>query len=449
MTAVGPRLAGRLGLTRGVSWTLAGRLWSLGAGVVTIVLVPRVLGPAQQGAYYAIVSLLAAQVFAELGLNFVLVQRAARASATLTRTAARRLEGSASALGDVGALLRFATRWFIAGALLFGSLGGAVGVAVLSRGAGADAPIAPWVGAVIGATVQLATIGPLAVFEGAGFVAEVARVRLVAGACSVIATWIALLAGLGLWATAVTPAVAGVVTWLATVDRLGAVWRDLRGAAAGHVVAWRREILPVQARIAASWLAGYGVSQAPTALLFAAQRVEDAGRYGMTMTIANAVGTVASSWLYPSQPEFARLAAQREAEQLDSLFRRTVGRTMLMGAVLATGVVGTVAALPGTPASAYTLRVLPLGGTAALMIGVVGSLLVSAFASYARSLGGEPFLLVSVASSAVLLLGVSATASALGGTAVAITYAAVQWGIGVTWGGLVFLAAQRRVRADA
>lgn len=444
MNAPAGRWAGGLGLTRGVSWTLAGRVWSLGAGVITVGLVARALSPATQGAYYAVLSLLAAQVFAELGLNFVLVQRAARAGATLTRTLDRRVSGPAGALGDVGALLRFGTRWFLAGAVAFGVVGGIVGSVVLQRGAPSGDVLAPWGMAVVGATMQLASLGPLAVFEGMGFVAEVAMVRFIAGATGALGTWCALLAGAGLWAVAVAPIVAGLVTWIVTWERFGPAWRDLAHAAVGHVVAWRREVLPVQARIAVSWLSGYAVSQAPTALLFAAQRPEDAGRYGMSMTIASAVSTVASSWLYPSQPEFARLMARGDAGPLDRLFSVTLGRTVLAGAVLGGAVLAIVALLPMTPLATYASRVLPLGAMALLLAGILGGLLAAAFAAYARAGGGEPFVGVSVASAAALVSVVWAVSATAGASGVAAAYAAVQWGIGVTWGGLIFRVARRR-----
>lgn len=448
MRAVAQRLAGSLGLTRGVSWTLAGRVWSLIAGVVTIVLIARALTPAGQGTYYVISSLLAAQVFAELGLNFVLVQRTARAAAPLTVGPDLTFSGPAEAIGAVGALLRFGTRWFLVGGALFGVVGGLVGAALLMQGAQGDPPLLPWLVAAAGATVLLASLGPLAVFEGSGFVAEVAAIRFAAGASGAVATWGALNSGAGIWAVAVAPWVSGVVTWGVSWHRLGAPWRDLLARAGGHSVAWREEILPFQLRIAASWLAGYFVSQAPTALLFAAHRSEDAGRYGMSMSIASAVGTVASSWLYPAQPQLVRLTALRDVRSLDDLFARTVRRTLLIGGVCAVTLVAAVALLPISPAAAYVGRVLPVGGFAALMTGLLGSVLAACFAAYARAGGGEPFLVISLASAASLLLAAVVAVPRFGASGVAVTYAMVQWGIGVFGGYLVYRAKRSRLRGE-
>ena len=52
-----------MGVDRAVAYTLAGRGWSLLAGVVTLILVVRYLSPDKQGYYYTFASLVAMQIF--------------------------------------------------------------------------------------------------------------------------------------------------------------------------------------------------------------------------------------------------------------------------------------------------------------------------------------------------------------------------------------------------
>jgi hypothetical protein len=54
--------------------TLVLRVWSLVAGASTIIMIPSCLTASEQGYYYAFASLLALQIFFELGFNQVIMQ---------------------------------------------------------------------------------------------------------------------------------------------------------------------------------------------------------------------------------------------------------------------------------------------------------------------------------------------------------------------------------------
>ena len=92
------RLSGlgtRLGIDRAVFLTLVGRVWGVGAGLVTIFFVTTALSPEQQGYYYTFYSLIALQVFAELGLNYAIVQFP-RPAAACSRCCISRWSGTGS-----------------------------------------------------------------------------------------------------------------------------------------------------------------------------------------------------------------------------------------------------------------------------------------------------------------------------------------------------------------
>ena len=77
----------RFGIDRAVFFTLLGRGWNVGAGLIIIALVAHFLSPELQGYYYTFNSLIALQVFAELGLNFAIIQFASHEMAQLTLAA--------------------------------------------------------------------------------------------------------------------------------------------------------------------------------------------------------------------------------------------------------------------------------------------------------------------------------------------------------------------------
>jgi len=63
------RFASFTGIDRAIFITLLGRGWNVGAGLLTIFLVAHFLTQEMQGYYYTFNSLIALQIFAELGIT--------------------------------------------------------------------------------------------------------------------------------------------------------------------------------------------------------------------------------------------------------------------------------------------------------------------------------------------------------------------------------------------
>ena len=66
------KLSRSLEIDRAVFFSIMEKVWTLPAGLVTALLIAAFFSPELQGYYYAFSSLLALQVFAELGLGTVL-----------------------------------------------------------------------------------------------------------------------------------------------------------------------------------------------------------------------------------------------------------------------------------------------------------------------------------------------------------------------------------------
>ncbi len=100
------------GIDRAIAYTLVGRGWSLIAGPLTIILIARFLRPEQQGFYYTFGSVIALNIFFELGLTYVLLQFASHEKAHLEWATAGTLSGSNIAEMRLAALLKLALRWY-------------------------------------------------------------------------------------------------------------------------------------------------------------------------------------------------------------------------------------------------------------------------------------------------------------------------------------------------
>jgi len=107
-----------IGLDRAVSYGVFTRVWSLFAGPVTLLMIAARLSKEQQGYYYTIGSLLALQLFFELGLMTVLSQFASHEFVKLSWGSRGAIEGDPVARERFCDLLCKAARWFGVAALL-------------------------------------------------------------------------------------------------------------------------------------------------------------------------------------------------------------------------------------------------------------------------------------------------------------------------------------------
>ena len=81
------------------------RSWNIVAGGITILLIPLQMTQTEQGFYYAFFSVLALQVFFDLGINFVVVQLVGHESALLSINAAGVVHGDPARVGRLQSLV--------------------------------------------------------------------------------------------------------------------------------------------------------------------------------------------------------------------------------------------------------------------------------------------------------------------------------------------------------
>ena len=112
------RWAGRAEIDRPVMFGLLNRVWSLIAGPISLVLIGFYFSPQLQGYYYAFASLLALQVFVELGIGTVIQQFASHEWAKLKRSDTGQVVGCAVALDRLSSINFVGIKWFGIGGLI-------------------------------------------------------------------------------------------------------------------------------------------------------------------------------------------------------------------------------------------------------------------------------------------------------------------------------------------
>jgi hypothetical protein len=437
--------AQQAGVDRAVSYTLLSRGLQLILAPVSLLLVARFLTPVQQGYYYTFASLLALQIFFELGLSYVVLQFASHEKARLTWTERGTLEGDATAKLRLSSLLRLALTWYGVAACLMVALVLPLGLVFFGRNSSTASGgwQLPWIWLTLTTAGAMLVSPVFAVLEGCGLVAEVARFRAVQIGAAYGVGWLALFLGAGLLASPIMASVGLVVAcvWLVVAKR--PFLTDMAAfPARASVLNWWNEVWPMQWRIALSWVSGYFIFQLFTPVLFAYQGAVVAGQMGMSLSIATALNTLALAWINTKAPMFGQLIARGEFAALDRLFFRSLRQATIVAVLLAWGVwVGfSLLRYLHIPLGARVLNPLALG---LLFAASVVNVVVFALAVYLRAHKKEPFLWISVLSGVLTGLSTYLFGRYFGATGMAAGYLVITLVVGLGGGTWVFVSKRR------
>jgi hypothetical protein len=372
------------------------RSWQFIAGPISMLLIVSRFSRELQGYYYTFGSLLALQVFVEVGIGQVILQFASHEWSKLSFDEKGYVRGDPDAFSRLASLGRIAFSWYF--------IGGIILVIALSIGGYvffSHSPshgifwTFPWFAlcVVTGATFCIVPVWSL--LSGCNQIQAVYFYRLVAGFLSSLTVWIAIASGAGLWTGSIYSLV--VLTW-----GIIFIWRKYRHffkiflrRTEGPIIKWKEEILPFQWRIALSWLSGYLAFSLFTPVLFKFQGPIVAGQMGMTWTLVGVVGSIAGIWIDTKTPQFGILVAQKNWVTLDKLILRA-GMMSMFICIAGAGLLEVFIIGINCFFKVLSLRFLP-----PLQIGIflVATILMQStipLSSYLRAHKKEPFMGLSI-----------------------------------------------------
>jgi hypothetical protein len=398
------------------------------------------LPPELQGYYYTYLNLTALQVFAELGLGVVIVQVCSHLWASLRLDESGAIRGESDALSRLVSLGRLSVKWY-----------GAAGIVatVVIAGAGTlfflhspSVSNVPWQGSwlllcvLTGMKMWLVPVWSL--LEGCNQTASLYRFRFLNSVVGGSLTVGALLLGLGLWSPSV--GIAGELLFGGVYLSVGhgPFLRSFAAAAAGPRTDWKRDIFPLQWRIAGSWMAGYFATALFTPVLFHFQGARAAGQWGMTWSMFAMVTSISMLWVSTKGPQFGVWIARREFDALDREFFRATRASV---AVAVLGVVCVWGGLWGLhrlnhPLADRVLSPLPAG---CLALSVVLMSIPVAQSVYLRAHLKEPLVLASVVQAALIAVIVVIARRSSGALGIAAGYLAVVALVASPWSCLVWM----------
>lgn len=443
------KIADQIGIDKAIFFTSSARIAQGFGGVVSVLFVARYLTGIEQGFYFTFASILAIQVFFELGLNGIISQYVAHEASHLVLNG-NKYEGDEKYRSRMASLLHFCLRWYgaLAGALFL--ILSATGFVFLSHFYKAEAPVdwlLPWLLLSVGTTLYFMLSPFIAFVEGLGKVKEVAKIRLVQQVTTMLVIWSGLFFGLKLYVGGIGTLISVSILSYFILRKFLPLLRNIYKTKITERVSYRYEIFPFQWKIALSWVSGYFIFQLFNPVLFATEGAVVAGQMGMTLTVLNAILGFTLSWITTKIPTFSGLIAQKKYVQLDSLFNRTLWQSSLINLF---ALVGMFVVIFGIRYFNITIggkifgdRFLPYLPMLFMMLPILLNHIVAAWATYLRCHKREPMLIQSITMGVLCSLSTVFLGRYFGVKGMTSGYMILTL-IGFVWTYLIFLTKKRK-----
>lgn len=423
-----------LGIDRAIGFTVLARFWSSAAGLVTVALIARFLSPAEQGYYYTFGSLVALQIVFELGFSYVILQLASHERAELSISSDYEISGAPIAHARLASVIQKSVRWYSGAAVVMATALLPLGFYFFSTHQHAGPTVSwqlPWCSAALMAAINFQLDPFLSFLEGCGYVPEVARLRFIQSATGSLLAWTVLIYHHGLFAPSMMlfgMAFSSLV-WLSGKRKL--LLELLRYNAGTHKIRWHLEVWPFQWRIAVSWLSGYFLFWIFNPVLFAFRGPVEAGKMGMSLSLANAIQAIAVSWVSTKSAPFGTLIARKEYQRLDQTFFQALRQSFavcLAGALVAW--LGCVYLnLQHFSFAQRLLAPLPL---AMLLLYMIVNVVTSAEAYYLRAHKQEVFFVNSLVGAVAVTICTFIFGRRYGATGIVVSTCLLNWA-GLVW----------------
>jgi len=429
----------KLGIDKAIFYTILGKGLQISTAAFTVLFIARYLSPNEQGYYYTFGSIVAIQVFFELGLTSIITQFVAHEASHLQIINGTELQGEEKYKSRLSSLLRFCTKWYIVFAFLLLVALIVIGYFFFTKYSDSHNIIwkLPWILLVIGTAFNLFISPIISFIEGLGKVKEVAQIRLVQQILYPLVVWGGLAIGSKLFVSGADAILKVIVVGIIILKSpfyklLRNIWNYLKE----EKVSYKLEIFPYQWRIALSWISGYFIFQLFNPVLFATEGPKVAGQMGITMAALNGMQALSQSWINTKVPRFSSLIAQKDYQTLDYLFGKTMKQMMLVGTfllILFTTIIGTFQIfeikLLGMDIGSRFLPLLPLS----LMAWSVFTMLpISCWSTYLRCHKKEPLLLNSIVVGILCCLSTLIIGNLYGLMGMTISFALLRF-ISLTW----------------
>jgi len=373
-----------------VGFAILGNLTTLIFGPLAALLIITRFSPELQGFYYSYSSLTMVQFILDFGLGQAIIQFASHEWAGLSISKGGKVSGHSYSLSRLISLGHVAFRWYGLTSIVI--LGGLTPIGYLFFSA-ANAPgiqwIWPWIFLCLGLGLNCLLIPFFYLLQGCNQVVQYWRYRFIQQAICGLSLCAALLFGADLWALPLASFIGLVWSAVFLLLHYPKFLPVFFSTCRGPVIAWGKELWPVQWKMAISWLSASFTTFFFTPLIFLFSGPIKAGQMGITVSINSILLAVASNWAVTKAPGFGILIARKRYEELDQRFFRSLRVSLEAVCLGAIFILVTVILLnrSNNPFRDRILLPLPLG---LLLAATVLNSIVLNFAIYLRAHKQEP-----------------------------------------------------------
>lgn len=428
-------IANKLGVDKAIAYSSGARILQAFTGVGSIFFISTFLTGVEQGFYYTFGSILALQVFFELGLTGIMTQYVAHEASHLTLDENREYQGEIKYKSRLASLVRFCVKWYSILAIIVALFLLIFGFFYFSKYGESQGEVVsweiPWVIITIATAIKLFQSPFTSILNGLGFVKEISKISFWQQLILPIVSWLGLALGLKLYVSGIGY-LASVVIWFFFIKKqnLLLVLLNLLKVKISESVSYMKEIFPYQWRIALSWISGYFIFQLFNPVLFATEGAVVAGQMGMTLTALSAIQAFSLSWLNTKIPVYSGYIAQKNYVALDTLFVKTLKQMITICAVLLVSFLAFVFLLRelqiGINGNLLADRFLDYIPMVFMMIPVFLQQFTNSWATYLRCHKKEPFLVNSIVNGMLCLSSTMVLGNLYGLYGVIIGYCTIQ-----------------------
>jgi O-antigen/teichoic acid export membrane protein len=324
---------GKSNFDKAIAYSLVLKIWQSAAGLLSIYLIIRNFSSTLQGFYYTFISLIAVQLFVELGLYLVITNTASHEWAKLKLSGDGDIVGDRRAFSRLVSLGRFVFRWYAVASFVLWAMAGIVGYFFLGKSGVTEVNWQlPWIAQITLSSLLFLSTPFLSLLEGCDQVEQVAKFRFWQSIASSVAFWIAIMSGAELWAAPILSFVSLIFCIYYLIIVKQTFFSPFYLPPQLDCISWKREILPMQWRLAAQGLISYFGYYVFTPVMFHYHGPEVAGQMGISQQIVMAIVSISLVWVTTRVPKFGMLIAQRNFAVLDNEWFRA----SLYSAILAT-----------------------------------------------------------------------------------------------------------------
>jgi len=387
----------KFGVDGAILFTLLSRAVQALGGIGSVVFIGIFLTGDERGYFYTFASILAIQVFFELGLSAIITQYTAHEFAHL-KWEGNQLVGDDHYRSRLSSLLRFFIKWFGVISIVLFFLLLAAGYYFFSKYDQNDHVNwqNPWLLLCLATSLNMFIDPILAFIDGLGEVKDMAKVRMVQKTTNAVLLFLFFALGFKLYSSALASLISilinyGQILFSQRRVKLVSIWQN-KGEAVIH---YMTEIFPFQWRIALSWVSSYFIFQLFNPVLFAFSGKIIAGQMGMSLQILNGISNLSMSWITTKVPVFSSLVAHKKFSELNALFNRTL-KSLLSVNFLGVAVFYALLLILNYFNNSFRYRFLPLAPMLLLCLVTIANQLIFSWATYLRCHKQEPFLVNSI-----------------------------------------------------